>query len=244
MTLPVFFSSGAGASTRVGVVVLAAGQGTRLGGPVPKQCLMLGDRPLFAWSLRLFDQMPEVTEVALVTPREGLPDGMDAWLKGLRVPTRLVAGGRRRQDSVAAGLEALTLPCDVALTHDAARPFAPLHAVQRLARETATHGGGLLATRATDTVKLATGDGMVAQTLDRRRVWLAQTPQAIRADLLERAIEALRRPDVDVTDEASLLESWGVPVALVEAPASNFKITTAEDMARAEAWIRHPIAPG
>jgi 2-C-methyl-D-erythritol 4-phosphate cytidylyltransferase/2-C-methyl-D-erythritol 2,4-cyclodiphosphate synthase len=232
-------------SPRVGVVLLAAGRGARCGTDRPKQFLMLGGRPVFSYSLRLFDGFPGVTQLVLVLPGDGLPAEQEPFLQDVRRPLVRVAGGERRQDSVAAGLAALSAPCDVALVHDVARPFPPIDAVERLVRRTLESGGGLLAARCADTVKRAAGDGTVAETIDRERIWLAQTPQAIRADLLPRAIEDLRRPDLDVTDEAALLELWGVSVALVESPATNFKITTAEDLPRAEAWLRGgAVAPG
>ena len=148
------------------------------------------------------------------------------------VPRRLT----RRQDSVAAGLAALGEPYDVALVHDAARPFPDPADIDRLAREVQRAGGGLLAMRSPDTVKRAGPTGRVTQTLDRAAIWLAQTPQAIRADLVPRAIEALRAEET-VTDEATLLEQWGVEVVLVESSARNFKITHERDLAWAEAWL-------
>ena len=148
-----------------------------------------------------------------------------------------MTGGARRQDSVANGLAALTVPYDVALVHDAARPFPDPEAVARLATLTVATGGGLLAAPATDTVKRADGEGRVAETLDRNGIWLAQTPQAIRADLVGRAIADLRSPGLEVTDEAALLERWGVPVALVDGGAGNFKVTRPADLRLAEALV-------
>ncbi len=225
---------------RAGVVIVAGGRGLRLGAPVPKQFLPLADRPVFAHSLALFDALEFVTQLVLVVPAEGgLPAGMERWLEGLSRPARLVPGGReRRQQSVAHGLAALSEPFDVALVHDAARPFPDSAAIARLTRAAADLGGGLLAARSPDTIKLADADGRVERTLDRRQIWLAQTPQALRADLVAHAVEELTHPDApEYTDEAALLESWGVPVALVESTTGNFKITHGEDLARAEALL-------
>ena len=222
------------------MILVAAGKGTRLGTDMPKQFLPLGGRPLFTHSLDLFMSLPFVTEVALVLPAAVSPEtwgGLPGDYGGRLV---IANGGDRRQDSVAAGLAALRLPYDVALVHDAARPFVQGENVERLARAAMYSGGGLLAMRSADTVKRAmSGPGApcVAETLDRETIWLAQTPQAIRADLVPRAIAAFRDPANTVTDEASLLEQWGVPVTLVESSSLNFKVTHPEDFAKAEAIL-------
>lgn len=229
-----------------GVVVVAAGRGVRLGAPLPKQFLPLAGRPVFAHSLQVFQQLEFVSCVVLVLPATGVPKEIQAYINQMVPALRCVIGGPRRQDSVAAGLAALPADCAVALVHDAARPFPAPDAIAELARATQRCGGGLLAQRVVDTVKQADSAGRVAATLDRRTIWLAQTPQALRADLLPRAIGELRRPDLDVTDEAMLLEQWGVPVQLVESAPENFKITHAADLERAEqlchareaAWVQ------
>lgn len=222
---------------RAGVALMAAGRGERLGSAWPKQFLPLAGRPLFAYSLRLFDALPYVTQIVLVLPETGVPEAQRHELAPLTHPLVCVTGGARRQDSVAAGLAALTVPCDLALIHDVARPFADPVAIERLARLTMLTGGGLLALRSPDTVKRADAENYVAETIDRAAIWLAQTPQSIRADLVPRAIAALRRSDCTVTDEASLLEQWGIKVALVESSARNFKITHQDDLAWAEALL-------
>ena len=221
---------------RVAAVLVAAGEGRRLGDPLPKQFLMLGGRPLFSYSLRLFDALDWVTQIVLVLPESGLPPEQRSELEGLAHSLTTVGGGPRRQDSAAAGLAALSAPFDVALVHDVARPFPDPADIERLDCAAMQTGGALLAAHCPDTVKRASEDGAVAETLDRRRIWLAQTPQAIRADLVPRAIQAMRSGPT-VTDEAELLEQWGVEVALVESPARNFKITHPDDLARAEALL-------
>lgn len=220
-----------------GVVVVAAGRGERFGANTPKQFLTLGQRPLFAHSMAVFDALDWVSRIVLVVPTDGMPEAARDALKAFRHEIACVTGGPRRQDSVANGLAALAAPFDVALVHDAARPFPDPKAVGRLAELTMQAGGGLLASPATDTVKRADARGRVAETLDRNGIWLAQTPQAIRADLVSRAIADLRDPALEVTDEAALLERWGVPVALVDGGACNFKVTRPADLRLAEAIV-------
>jgi 2-C-methyl-D-erythritol 4-phosphate cytidylyltransferase len=218
-------------------VLVAAGKGLRLGAPMPKQFLPLEGRPLFSYSLRLFDSLPFVSQIVLVLPEGGVPPEQEGELARVRKPLACVTGGARRQDSTAAGLAALSEHYDVALVHDAARPFPEPAAVEALVKKTMECGGGLLAMPSPDTVKRAAPDGTVAETIDRSTIWLAQTPQAIRADLVGRAIAAFRDPACNVTDEASLLELWGVRVALVESSSQNFKVTRPADLASAEAIL-------
>ena len=225
------------ANARAGVVIVAAGEGRRLDCPTPKQFVRLAGRPLFAYSLRLFDALPFVSEMVLVLPASGLPADQRGELIGLDHRVTEITGGRRRQDSVACGLAALHEACDVVLVHDAARPFADPEAIARLVEVSRRVGCGLLAIPAPDTVKRAGPEDRVAQTLDRRSIWLAQTPQAIQADLLPRVIEALQHPDLELTDEAALLEQMDVPVALVRSSARNLKVTTREDLDQAEAIL-------
>jgi 2-C-methyl-D-erythritol 4-phosphate cytidylyltransferase len=221
-------------------VIVAAGRSERFGGSIPKQFVLLAGRPLFAYSLRLLAGLPFVSELVLVVPLgEGLPPRCSAELDDLNREIKIVEGGAvRRQDSVANGLAALAAPYQVALIHDAARPFPDPVAVAELARRAADCGGGLLAAPSPDTVKRAGPDRFVARTLDREGIWLAQTPQAIRADHVARAVQELRRPDLDLTDEAALLESWGVSVALIQSTIHNFKITHPADLALAEAMLQ------
>lgn len=218
------------------VVLVAAGEGRRHGGGVAKQFLPLAGRLVFEWSLARLASVDSVAEVVLVGPASGLPEGVPREFPALPVPARWVAGGPRRQDSVAAGLRAAAAECDVVLVHDAARPFPPVEAIPTLARRTVETGGGLLAIPATDTVKVAAPDDTVEATLDRSRLRLAQTPQAVRADRIGPLVRLLES-DREFTDESAALEALGVRVAIVPGDATNFKITLPGDVARAEAVI-------
>lgn len=224
----------ADAPHRVGVVMVAAGRGQRFGSELPKQFAPLGGRPVYQHALSVFESLNEVVEIVLVLPRDGLPPGMQPDWEGR---ARAVSGGAGRQDSVAAGLRALGSSIDLALVHDAARPFPPADAIRNLIERSIQHGGGLLALPAVDTIKQSNTEGCVAQTLDRNSIWLAQTPQAIRADHLPQLLELLDG-ESELTDESAALERLNVPVVLVAGSASNFKITHPDDLARAEAHLQ------
>jgi 2-C-methyl-D-erythritol 4-phosphate cytidylyltransferase len=145
-----------------------------------------------------------------------------------------VAGGVHRSESVRNALAAAP-DADIVVVHDAARPFAsPALFAACIAAVEAGADAAIAATPVTDTIKEADADRRVTRTLDRSRLWSIQTPQAFRADTLRRALEG---DLASATDDAMLVEALGGDVRIVEAPASNFKITWPEDLARAEALL-------
>ncbi len=222
----------------IGVIVVAAGRGQRLGGAVPKQLLEIGGHSLLRRSVSVFDGHPDVSEVVVVLPQDLVESG--ASLVGHTFRTcRFVAGGDRRQDSVRHGLGALSPAVDLILIHDAARPFADRELVTRVIRAATDVGAAVPGIQAKDTVKrVEAGAGLVSESIPREEVWLAQTPQGFRRQVLEDAV-ALGATDFTATDEAMLAERSGYPVAMVRGDERNTKITTADDLARARA-----MAPG
>ncbi|MCB9896895.1 MAG: 2-C-methyl-D-erythritol 4-phosphate cytidylyltransferase [Planctomycetes bacterium] len=220
------------------LVVVAAGSGTRLGAPVRKALVELGGVPLVLHTLRRVLAWPAVGEVVLVVhPSDRATLG--ALVAGLPRGVHLVDGGARRQDSVAAGVAALPETVDVVLVHDAARPFVPIDRLDALADAARDAGCALLAVPVSDTIKRARGDAhaRVDATVPRHDLWAAQTPQAFRrAELLALLAQAAREGR-EVTDEAGLFESAGRAVHLVEGSRLNFKVTTPDDLALAEALL-------
>jgi 2-C-methyl-D-erythritol 4-phosphate cytidylyltransferase/2-C-methyl-D-erythritol 2,4-cyclodiphosphate synthase len=195
-------------------------------------------------SARLLAVSGVVDEVVAVVPA-GEEARAASDLDGLGTPVAVVAGGAERADSVRNGLAALP-GCPLVVVHDAARPFASPALVARVAEAAARDGAALAATLATDTVKRA-GEGdppRVAETLDRRAVWLAQTPQAFRREVLARAYAAAGPEASRATDECALVERLGLPVTLVPGEPGNFKITGADDVERARAALEAPVATG
>ncbi len=235
-------------SVRVAAVIAAGGRGVRSGGGVPKQFRSAGGRTLLEHGVAPFDRHGRVGELIVVLPADvaqSPPPGLAACVS----PVSVVAGGARRQDSVAAGVDAVAGGTDIVLVHDAARPFCSAALIDRVIDAAAHTGAAVPALRATDTVKQAAGTTdtvreaagaadpvMVAATLPRDRIWLAQTPQGFRFDVLREAV-ALGRSGVEATDEAQLAERAGHPVRLVEGDAANLKVTTAADVDRAVARL-------
>jgi len=218
-------------------VLPAAGIGQRMGADVPKQYLEIHGRSLLEYSLGALLDCDAVACVALVLHPQ---DAHASALPLLRDPRVISAvGGAERSDSVLAGLNALSVEADDddwVLVHDAARPCLQADDVQRLVDVVTGNGeGGILAQPIVDTVKQATADGLVKATLDRSRLWRAQTPQMFRLGELREALTAAQAEELPVTDEASAMELAGHPVQLIEGPASNLKVTVPEDLALA-AW--------
>jgi len=204
-------------------------------GDTDKLFAPLGGQPLLARALRAFQDSPLVDRIALVLSAANLERGRAlADACGVGKLTAACEGGPRRQDSVRLGLEALG-GCEWVLVHDGARPLVSAGLIERglaVARET---GAAVPAVPLADTVKQAAADGAVEQTLDRSRLWAAQTPQVFRYDLL---LRAHREITAEVTDDAAMLETLGLPVKLFEGSATNIKVTTPEDLRLAEAIIR------
>jgi 2-C-methyl-D-erythritol 4-phosphate cytidylyltransferase/2-C-methyl-D-erythritol 2,4-cyclodiphosphate synthase len=233
----------------VTAIVAAGGRGERLGAAQPKQMLVLGGRSSLERSVRLLLDHPAIAEVIVALPANltaDLPESFEHAPKALRV----VAGGPRRQDSVANAFAAVSDMTDVVLIHDAARPFASADLVSRTIEAAVETGAALAAVPARDTVKRAEGSPadaggrpaeaghyvrVVKETLARETIHLAQTPQAFRREVLQAALAYGEREAIEVTDEATLAERAGHPVSLVEGETTNIKITTQEDFAIAEA---------
>jgi 2-C-methyl-D-erythritol 4-phosphate cytidylyltransferase len=219
----------------VGVVVVAAGRGTRFGGETPKQYQPIGGVPMVLRAVRPFAAHPEVAQVALVLPPADA-EAPPAFLCGVAgAGLVVVAGGAERSDSVAAGLRALGPECTVVLVHDAARPFVGREVIDAVIAHARAGEGAVAAVRVGDTLKQAAAEDAtrVARTVPRDGLWRAQTPQGFPRAVLERAYAAAR-DEGGATDDAALVERTGVSVRLVPDSPRNMKVTTSEDLALAE----------
>ncbi len=217
---------------------MAAGSGARLGRDEPKAFVPLGGRPLLAHSLAAVGGCgcAEALVVVVVPGREAeaaalVLDVLPGWPQDALT---VVPGGATRQESVWLGLVAVD--ADVVLCHDAARPFATPALFARVVaalRDDAEAAGVVPAVPAVDTVKRVRG-GRIVETLPRAAIVLAQTPQGFRTAALRDAHERALREGLEATDDAMLLEAAGYAVTVVPGEDENFKVTTAEDLARAE----------
>lgn len=211
-------------------LIVAAGRGHRLGGALPKQYLPLAGQPVLRRTVRRFLDHPAIDSVRVVIHPDDAPLYAEA-LDGLALPAP-IPGGATRQDSVRQGLEALAGDApDFVLIQDAARPFSDAATIDRVLAALAEHPGAIPALAVADTLKRAI-DGNIETTVPRTGLYRAQTPQGFRyADILAAHRAAI---GLELTDDAAVLEAAGRTVALVAGSEENFKITTPEDMMRAE----------
>jgi 2-C-methyl-D-erythritol 4-phosphate cytidylyltransferase / 2-C-methyl-D-erythritol 2,4-cyclodiphosphate synthase len=218
-------------------IVAAGGRGVRVGAGRPKQFLELDGRSILEMSVGALAASDRVDEIVVALPEEHLAEVAKAWPSSAK-PLAFVAGGARRQDSVANAFAKSSRDADVILIHDAARPFVTSGLIARTVDAARAHGAAIAAIPVRDTVKQAgdpdrDGSRPIRATIPRHTVFLAQTPQAFRRDVLARALEEGK--SIDATDEAMLVERLGLPVHVVEGDPRNVKITTAEDLATAKA---------
>ena len=214
----------------MGVVVVAAGRGTRLGSRGLKQYQPVAGVPMVLRALRPFVSHPEVAYVVLVLPADEAARP-PAFLGSAGGPLAIVAGGAERADSVAAGLAALEPACTTVLVHDAARPLVERRVIDAVIGHARAGQGAVAAIPLSDTLKEADPHDhtRVGRTVPRNGLWRAQTPQGFPRAVLERA-HAARVAGVAATDDAALVERLGVPVVLVPDSPRNLKITTADDL--------------
>jgi 2-C-methyl-D-erythritol 4-phosphate cytidylyltransferase/2-C-methyl-D-erythritol 2,4-cyclodiphosphate synthase len=224
-------------------IIPAAGFGTRMKLGHPKQYHLLAGVPILLRTVRVFTENNHIDRIIVVVPGDWLKATHDLFDQhGLNSRNLLiVAGGRRRQDSVRAGLAALDDDTAIVLVHDGARPLVSQQIINRCYLAALHDGAGIAAVPVKDTLKRGDDSGQVQATIDRTALWQAQTPQAVRKELLTRAY--LENGDDDVTDESSLLEKASIPVTLVEGSETNIKITRPEDLLLAEKIIGQQSQP-
>ncbi|MBM3166262.1 MAG: 2-C-methyl-D-erythritol 4-phosphate cytidylyltransferase [Chloroflexi bacterium] len=218
--------------SHVGVVIVGAGSGRRMGGD--KIFLSLAHKPLLAWSVDTCQDCEMVEQIVIVLSASNLKSGKDLVTKrGWSKVVKVCLGGRRRQDSVRQGLKGLK-NCDVVIIHDGARPFLTHDLIHNGLKAVQETGAAASAVPVKDTIKVA-DNLIVSQTLERQHLWAVQTPQVFRFDVIAQAHEQVTD---DVTDDASLVERLGHKVRLYKGSYQNIKITTPEDWTLADAIAR------
>ncbi|CAJ1406217.1 unnamed protein product [Effrenium voratum] len=222
----------------VGVVLLSAGVGKRMGASIPKQYIKLMGLEI---ALHSFDTFLDssAAEIVVVCADEWQYVFKDHLAKrSADCEVKFTNGGNERQDSVRNGLAELTTP--IAAIHDAARPLLTKEEFEKVVEDAREHDAALLAVRTKATIKQATGpkDSFVAATPKRKLLWEAHTPQVIRADLLRKGFEHAEKEGLEVTDDVSLVELLGEKVKLTEGEYTNIKVTTPEDIAVAETILK------
>ncbi|HUN65710.1 MAG TPA: 2-C-methyl-D-erythritol 4-phosphate cytidylyltransferase [Bacteroidota bacterium] len=224
----------------VGVIVPAAGKGVRLGAGTPKQLMDLAGKPLLVHALGFFQELPAVGRIVVAAPAD-LTGEMETIFRrfGLSKIVAVVGGGAERQDSVYNGLKFFAAdPPELVLIHDAVRPFPDGGTVQRVLDAAALFGAAVPAMIPKETVKIASEDLFVRGTLPRDELRAVQTPQGFRFQVIFEAYRKAAAEQRAATDDASLVESAGGKVKIVEGNYENIKVTTPEDLELAEIICR------
>jgi 2-C-methyl-D-erythritol 4-phosphate cytidylyltransferase/2-C-methyl-D-erythritol 2,4-cyclodiphosphate synthase len=221
----------------VGVVVPAAGRGSRFGSPENKVWSSVAGRTVLEWTLSTFQAHPEVDVIVVVGAAEEVERLQEATSSFGKV-TAVVAGGASRQESVGNGLVALPAGCDVVLVHDAARPAVSRELISRVIEGAVENGAAVPGLRISDTVKRVSGEGLIAETVPREELRTVQTPQGARLADLRAAYEKLGPAVAQATDEAGVLEAAGFTVRMVEGDPANLKVTHPGDLERVAASLQ------
>ncbi|BAB03826.1 2-C-methyl-D-erythritol 4-phosphate cytidylyltransferase [Halalkalibacterium halodurans] len=218
------------------VVIPAAGQGKRMRAGHNKQFIELGGKPILAHTLAVFEQDDWCTNVVIVANEQEIEEmGELANRYQISKAKKIVAGGRERQESVFAGLKALSQD-GLVLIHDGARPFVTEKEIHSLVETAAKTHAAVLAVPVKDTIKRVEGEA-VLETMPREELWAVQTPQAFDLALIKQAHQKAENEQMLGTDDASLMEWLGYSVAVVQGSYFNFKLTTPEDLLFAEAIL-------
>ncbi len=221
---------------RVSAVVAAAGLSKRFSPPGKKQFATLGEKPLIVHCLSTFDSNKLVKSIVVVVPEDEIAHARKL-LESFEFEkiTSIVGGGKKRYISVRNGFYATPPSSDIVLIHDAARPFVDNNTIEKVVAGCAGTGACICAVPVTDTLKRERGEGpSVLETVPRKGLWRAQTPQAFRRDVLEGIYRSDALAELDATDESALAEAMGIEVQIVEGNDLNMKITTAADFKIAE----------
>jgi 2-C-methyl-D-erythritol 4-phosphate cytidylyltransferase len=219
----------------VGVVIVAGGSGSRVGGDELKQFRWVAGKPMLLHSVQAFMARPEVGMVVVVLPERYAGDP-PPWLFQCDVDRLLVSvGGRTRSESVANGLDDLPDEAEIVLIHDAARPLVGAATIDRVVGAVRAGKNVIAALPVVDTLKEVDEDGCIGRTVSRDTLWRAQTPQGFPRQVIVDAHRRAKKERVSATDDAALLERLGIPVHVVRGSERALKVTEADDFARVEA---------
>jgi 2-C-methyl-D-erythritol 4-phosphate cytidylyltransferase/2-C-methyl-D-erythritol 2,4-cyclodiphosphate synthase len=221
-------------------IIPAGGAGKRLKAHVAKQYLFLDHMPVLVHTLKVFQKSKVIDNIILALPPDDLVSVRQELIDkyGLTKVTTIVAGGKKRQDSVNNGLAAINGKCDVVVIHDAVRPFVTQELIIQVVAAAKTTGAASAGVKAKDTIKETKKDNMVAATIPRQNLWLTQTPQAFKFEFLKKAYKTAYDEKFYGTDDASLVERIGKKVKMIEGSYENIKITTREDILIADALMK------
>jgi 2-C-methyl-D-erythritol 4-phosphate cytidylyltransferase len=216
----------------VNAIIVAAGKGVRMGSAKRKQYLLVAGRPILYHTLRQFDACTSVDHICLVVPKQDLGYCYEKVTKPakLKKPVKLIPGGLERQQSVFRGLEALDNKKGLVAIHDGVRPLIETSIIEACILNASENGACVPGIPVIDTIKRTNQKGMITSTVQRKNLWSIQTPQVFEYRIIMEAHHRAIKDAFKGTDDASLVERLGYPVAIVNGSKSNIKVTTEEDL--------------
>ncbi len=220
----------------VSVIMPAAGLSLRMGTNVRKPFIMIGDKPVFFYTLEKFCKLKRVKEIIFVVNEKDRSTVIEKWsdeLKACKV-TKIVTGGERRQDSIYNGLSHLDSDTKIILIHDAVRPLIQTDEIEAVIKNTEEKGAAIVASPMKLTVKQASSSLEIIKTVPRHDLWMAQTPQGFKRNLIVNAYDKIKDTNEEFTDDAEVVEKAGHTVGIVSGSYDNIKITRREDLKLAE----------
>lgn len=225
--------------SKFAVIIAAAGRSERFGGSEKKTFAKLDGRPVFLRTLELFIRREDICQTILAVAPEDVGEMKSKYGPNIAfMGVKLVEGGDRRCDTIAKALAEVSQDAEFVAVHDAARPCTSAPMVDAVFAEAGKSGAAILASPVTATLKRVADSGVIESTQPREGLYEAQTPQVFRRDVLTKAYEKLESLDVEITDDAQLVELSGHPVSVVKSDATNLKITTKGDVALAAAILK------
>lgn len=229
-----------GYTKRVSAIIVAAGKGKRMERDYNKQYIPLGDRPVLAHTLQRFEKHEMIDEIIVVVAKgevEFCRENISKKYKMSKVH-KIIEGGKERYHSVYKGIKAVSKESEVIVIHDGARPFVTDHIIKESILSALSYGCAIVGMPVKDTIKIIDPKGFVKDTPKREYLWLVQTPQTFKKDLIVRAHEKREKENLAVTDDAMLVEALGIKVKMIKGSYENIKITTPEDLEVGEAILQ------
>ncbi len=221
-------------------VIVSAGKGVRFMEGQKKQFYLLDDKPILAHTLDKFETCPLIRSILLVVGQEDMDYCLREVIEKYKFNkvSQIVPGGKRRQESVKNGVEALKKDADIVVIHDGVRPFVTKPMIEDSIHSAIRHGAVILGVPVKDTTKISSSDGTVLKTLDRETLWQIQTPQTFQSKVIKEAYYRATEDGFIGTDDASLVERLGIKVHILPGSYTNIKITTSEDLLLANLFLK------
>ncbi|MBP3888451.1 MAG: 2-C-methyl-D-erythritol 4-phosphate cytidylyltransferase [Cellulosilyticum sp.] len=227
---------------KIAAVIVAGGSGKRMGTAIKKQFIKLRDKEVLAYTIEAFNKLEEISEIIVVTGEEDIQKVEKEIIQAYRLNkvSKVVAGGKERQDSVHNGLMAVAGEMEYVMIHDGARPFISEEVLRRAIDKTIECKATIVAVPVKDTIKVINPETQIVETTpSREMLWSVQTPQSFDKELLKAAYKEANEKGLQVTDDSMIVEAYGKQVAVVLGEYTNIKITTPEDLVVGESILNN-----